>query len=239
MAIKTSDYETLTAQERFQLLVEAMARKDEVECKRLEDSCPTHTYRCEDVEFRDRVRRAFQVTSIVCLNMRAGIARIRMAQMFKETSPHFAQPVAKLATAAYLCGRAQGRAEAGGDPGPGPADAKAMVAMVKSDARLRGELGEIRSLAEETLWKVADWLSYAVGQADAADLLAQWEGFGRFCRNCLGLEPLVVTEAFGLGKVDVEAEMMETVPDAAPDEAESARWAEQWCRGWERRFGDA
>jgi hypothetical protein len=61
MAIKAQDNETLTAQERFQLLIEAMARRNEVECDRLEDSGPTHTYCCQDAEFRDRVRRAYSI----------------------------------------------------------------------------------------------------------------------------------------------------------------------------------
>jgi hypothetical protein len=92
MAITTKHYETLSGPERFQLLIEAMARRDDVECDRLEDSCPKRVYRCDDADFRDRVRRAYSITVSVCLNMRAGLARIRMAETFKETSGHFACP---------------------------------------------------------------------------------------------------------------------------------------------------
>src|SRR4051812_48847814 len=48
MAINATHYEALSGHERFQLLVEAMARKDEVECKRLEDSCQTHVFFFEE-----------------------------------------------------------------------------------------------------------------------------------------------------------------------------------------------
>jgi hypothetical protein len=50
-------YAVLTAPERFTLLVEAMARRDEAEMERLENSCPQFTYRAEDAEFRDRMPR--------------------------------------------------------------------------------------------------------------------------------------------------------------------------------------
>ena len=83
MGAMTKGYETLTGPERFVLLIEAMARKDEVECDRLEDTCPHLLYRCEDTEFRDRVRRAYHIAVTVCLNMREGLARIRMAEALR------------------------------------------------------------------------------------------------------------------------------------------------------------
>jgi hypothetical protein len=198
MAPSAKHYETLTANERFQLLIEAMARRDDVECDRLEDSCPTRVYRCEDADFRDRVRRAYIITLIVCLNLRAGIARIRMAQTFKQTSHHFADPVAKLAAAAYLCGRVDGREEAGVDAGPLPCDGPDALQKLTAEPVIREQLDEIRSVAEEVVGQVADVLCYAVGQADAVDLLSQWEGFGRFSRTRLGLEPSTAVAAFGV-----------------------------------------
>ena len=39
---------------------------------------------------------------------------------------------------------------------------------------------------------MAETLQYAVGDAHAAEVLSQWEGFGRFCCKHLGLEPLAV-----------------------------------------------
>ena len=97
------NYEALFPHERFVLTIEAMARGDEVECDRLEDTCPQFTYRAEDAEFRDRMRRVHGIASRVCLNMRAGLAQIRMAQTFREVYHHFAGPVERFATAAFLC----------------------------------------------------------------------------------------------------------------------------------------
>jgi hypothetical protein len=76
----------------------------------------------------------------------------------------------------------------------------------------------------------------AVGEADAVELLSQWEGFARFCREALRVEPLVLLLALGLGHGDPAAEVRAAYPDAAVDEAEVARWSVQWARGWERRF---
>ena len=70
-------------------------------------------YRAEDAEFRDRMRRAYSIAATVCLNMRAGLARVRMARAFRETADAFAAPVELVARVAFLYGRAYGRSEAG------------------------------------------------------------------------------------------------------------------------------
>jgi hypothetical protein len=61
-----------------------MARRDEREADRLQDTCPLVVYRAEDAEFRDRVRRAYMITATVCLNMREGLAQLRMAKAFRD-----------------------------------------------------------------------------------------------------------------------------------------------------------
>jgi hypothetical protein len=61
-----------------------------------------------------------------------------------------------------------------------------------------------------------------VGEADAVELLSQWEGFARFCREALRVEPLVLLLALGLGHGDPAAEVRAAYPDAAVDEAEVA-----------------
>jgi hypothetical protein len=67
--------------------------------------------------------------------------------------------------------------------------------------------------------------------------LTQREGFGRFCRRCLGLEPLTLLRAYGLGKEDPSAEVLAIYPDAKADEAKAEEPAEHWAGEWERRFG--
>src|SRR5688572_28050230 len=151
------NYEQLTPHERFVLMVEAMARGDEVECDRLEDTCPQKVYRREDAEFRDRMKRAYMITMTVALNMRAGLARIRMAQAFRETAHLFAGEVAKFATAAYLCGRANGRAETGLESA-GPTDPGAVVKELVAAGGFEQQKAEIREVAEDVVRKLADTL---------------------------------------------------------------------------------
>jgi hypothetical protein len=47
-------YDRLTPQERFTLDVEAMARGDEEESRRLVDACPRRNYRMSDLAFSGR-----------------------------------------------------------------------------------------------------------------------------------------------------------------------------------------
>ena len=63
----------------------------------------------DELKGAERPLHPYMIAATVCLNMRQGIARIRMAEAFKKTSRHFAHPVAKMAIAAYVCGRAHGR----------------------------------------------------------------------------------------------------------------------------------
>lgn len=121
-------YASLTAPERFALLVEAMARRDEREADRLQDTCPLVVYRAEDAEFCDRVRRAYMITATVCLNMREALAQLRMARAFRALSEQFAGPVTRVAEVALLYGRAYGHWGAGAGEEVGVPDPTALAA---------------------------------------------------------------------------------------------------------------
>ena len=68
--------------------------------------------------------------------------------------------------------------------------------------------------AAEAIQKAAELVQYAVGEVHAEDLLSQWAGFGRFCREQLGVEPLTVLRAFGLGQDDPAAEVLAKYPES-------------------------
>jgi hypothetical protein len=68
------------------------------------------------------------------------------------------------------------------------------------------------------------------------EALSQWEGFGRFCRRQLGVEPLTLLHAYGIDWDDPAAEVLATYPEAKVDEAKAAQWEGSWAREWERRF---
>jgi hypothetical protein len=229
-------YAALTPPERFVLLVEAMARRDEREADRLQDTCPQRVYRTDDAEFRDRMRRAYMITATVCLNMREGLAQLRMARTFRDASDVFATPVVRLATAALLWGRAYGHWEAGAVEEIGVPDQNALASELRANPYLKEQLGELRDGVGEAMAMVAGEVLDATVKAHAADLLAQWEGFGRFCRDELRLEPLVLTAAFGLGGDDPAAEVRAAWPSARVDDGDVERSAAEWAGSWRRRF---
>ena len=135
----TPHYQSLTAPERFALMLEAMARGDEREADLLEDTCPKHVYRCDDAEFRDRMKRAYNVVMAVALNMRAGFALVEMAENFRRLSGHSDGPitpaqwttVADKVDASHLSTH-----EAGGFVGTTPRDVHALHGRVAPRGRL-------------------------------------------------------------------------------------------------------
>jgi hypothetical protein len=230
-------YEAFSAHERFALTVEAMARRDDREADRLGDSCPRLTYRAEDSAFRERMRLANTIANRVSLNMRAGLAQIRMAKVFCAHVEKFAGPSLHVAQAAFLYGREYGKWEAGAIETIGLPDAPTLVDEVAADPELGRQLEELREVSEEAMRKSARTLLDAVGQLHASDLLSQWEGFGRFCRDSLGVAPVTVFRAFGLGQQDPAVEVRSVYPTAKVDEATASEWARRWSWSWRRRVG--
>ena len=78
------NYRVLTPPERFTLAIEAMARGDDAEFDRLQDTCPKLDYRHNDAEYRDRLQRGYLIALLACLNLRSHLALIRGADVFRE-----------------------------------------------------------------------------------------------------------------------------------------------------------
>ena len=62
-------YDRFDPEERFRLTLEALARGDEGEAKRLSGSCPLRTYTMKDVAYSDSLRASRQITTIVHLDL--------------------------------------------------------------------------------------------------------------------------------------------------------------------------
>ena len=231
------NYAQLDGKERFVLLLEAMARKDEAEADRLEDSCPRLVYRQDDPEFRDRMKRAYLIAMLVTINIRWRLEHIRVAKIFLDQHRLYVWGPQLVATTAFLYGREYGRWESGAIKQIPMIDAEDTAALIKGRPDLREQLKEVREISADGVRKVAETLQYAVGYAHAADVLSQWEGFGRFCRNSLGLKPMAVMTAYKLWQDDPAAEVLASHPDAKVDEGVAAHWEGNWAREWGRRFG--
>ena len=69
------------------------------------------------------------------------------------------------------------------------------------------------------------------------EVLTRWEGFGRFCRGTLELEPMTVMRAWGLMHEDPDEEVRAAYPSAEADDGAAAAEADEMARRWSGRFG--
>ena len=149
---------------------------------------------------------------------------------------YFGQGPELLAKTAFLYGREYGKWELGAIERIELIDPKAVVEELERDEVLRQQLEDVKELVGDAMDQVADTLQYATGEAYAVDLLSQWEGFGRFCREVLAVEPLTLLTALRLAEKDPAADVLASYPEAKADEAKAAEWSVTWRRNWDRRF---
>jgi hypothetical protein len=96
------------------------------------------------------------------------------------------------------------------------------------NAGLANTLREVREATAHVSVELANKIGEGVRRGLGLDLAAQREGFGRFCRETLGLEPATLLAA------------METPPReyevVAADPAKVAEHVAWWNERWARRF---
>src|SRR5688572_32439728 len=71
-------YDQFQPPERLTLLIEAMARDDAAEARRLQDSCPRRSYTGPDVLFTERYTLAFDVMAVVTIDLRCAWAKLHV-----------------------------------------------------------------------------------------------------------------------------------------------------------------
>jgi hypothetical protein len=106
---------------------------------------------------------------------------------------------------------------------------------VKDRPDLKRQLKELRECAELGVLRVAKAVQESIGIGVGVEALSQWEGFGRFCRRHLGVEPVTLLTAYGLVRDDPAAEVLALYPDAKVDEAKAEERAVHWAGEWGRR----
>jgi hypothetical protein len=88
-----SHLESLTARERFELMMEAMGRKDERLAQSLADSCPEKLYRAQDQEYLTLMRTAAIIALFASVKMQEALVRMKAAEEFADLAEHLARPV--------------------------------------------------------------------------------------------------------------------------------------------------
>ena len=147
------------------------------------------------------MKRAYIIAMLVTINIRWRLEHIRVAKIFSNQHRLYVWGPQLVAVTAVLYGREYGRwvsVVIGQIP---MVDADDTAALIKGRPDLKEQLKEAREISAKGVSKVAETLQYAVGYAHAAEVLSsQWEGFGRFCRNSLGLEPMAVRRRPSCGR---------------------------------------
>jgi hypothetical protein len=101
-------YDRLTPEERFRLDVEATARGDEEESRRLTEGCPCRTYTMIDLRFSRRWDAARELTMVVLLDLNQHLSKLRMIDALRSVLPYSTTLAQYDAHLAYSDGRNAG-----------------------------------------------------------------------------------------------------------------------------------
>jgi hypothetical protein len=183
-------YVKLTPLERFKLDIEAMARGDEEESRRLVETCPRRSYVMNDLGFAGRWDGAIQMTLVTLLDLRPVVAKLRMIAAFRAVFPYcrtFAQDDAHFA---YFDGREAGSRRAWERAGmerepPGWEDDEGTA---EENARPcdGGGSGEDLPPRGEVLRSHPGLLDRLEREL-TAEAVAVWEAYTQFCEEETGL----------------------------------------------------
>ena len=200
-------YHHLTPEERFRLLVEALARADAGECRNLNKSCPRLNYEMNDRAYVERVRASEEVTVLACLDLAPRLAKVRMLTAFSNVLIALRNTALEEAYSAYLRGRAAGGGirRSGNPKGhpPEPRNPDHGTGDVLSDITVRMEEG----------WAV---FAEPIGQLEETmrmEVAAIWEAFSEFARTEIGVEPKTLIKVW-FGPVLPEIEAIEEALDS-------------------------
>lgn len=172
-------YDKFKPDERFRLVIEALARGDEQEADRLAAACPRKIYREVDAEYGERVRVSSEIISAVVLDLGPRLGKLRMIEAFREFLPVFLGRGVDVAAMAWLDGYREGK------NGRRKRDEDIVEAGIE---KALNDAEQATKRIPEVLEKLRDDV--------AAEIKAIWEGFSRFSKRELRLEPETVVSAW-------------------------------------------
>jgi hypothetical protein len=180
-------YAAIAPAERFRLLMEARARDDEAEDRRLMKTCPRKTYTMPDLALLDQLEAVDMLALCVCLDLAVPLAKLRMLKAQALLLDYLKNREADLICAGWYDGYCYGRAEGW-----------RLAGMEGEPPEIGDEVGDGEELPlPEDEGPAAQWF-LGVNSRLIRDLetiaLEQWEAFTLFCREDLKLEPETVLE---------------------------------------------
>jgi hypothetical protein len=212
-------YDRFDPEERFRLTLEAMARGDEQEAKRLSGSCPLRTYTMKDVAYSDRLHASWQITTIVYQDLARILAGLRMIEFFQKTQPYVRRMWQEQVDCAYFDGHRAGSRHAwrvAGMEGLPPGwEADEEEAEKNADPATEVDLKEVEARVEKTAGFAPEVLEELEREL-VEEARTAWEAFAGFCEEELGIGPETLLEAYFepmLGQAE-ELRALGSKPDA-------------------------
>ena len=239
-----SVYDRLTAEERFQLVVEALAREDEPEVERLANTCPRIVYEMNDLAFGERFRASQMISSYVCAELMKVLGKVQAIEAYQEAVETYREALfssldraAQEAALRYHQGWDAGCNHAwqtSGKHGPFPWNdnanlnerAKEMAKSIKAGSRSEASGGSGQDMSKEV--------------SEALSVRAQtiWEAFSRFCREQTGLEPETVLRACFPPALRLTKELKDVVSSVQAEPASLEDYEAMLVRTWGELVGD-
>ena len=212
-------YDRFDPEERFRLTLEALARGDEGEAKRLSGSCPLRTYTMKDLTYSARMRASRQITTVFCLDLARILAELQLVESFRKTQPYVRRMWQEQVDCAYFDGHRAGSRHAwrvAGMEGLPPGwEADEEEAEKNTDPAMEVDLKEVEAHVEETAGSVPELLEELEREL-VEEARTVWEAFAGFCEEELGIGPETLLEAYFepmLGQAE-ELRALASEPDA-------------------------
>jgi hypothetical protein len=237
-------YDRLTPDERFRLDVEAMARDDSAESRRLVDTCPRRFYTMAELGFSARWEGAIHLATAVLLDFGYKSAKLRMIDAFRAVIPYSQTLAQDAALDAYFDGHRSGsyhawnaagktgRPPAWPEPDVEPDDDELDPAMERDADEIEAKVKKYGELLPELIERLEREL--------ATELLAVWEAFCGFCEGEMGFSAEKLLQATFRPALEDGAwfgELCKRLELEADPEATAECWeglAEYWQRVVER-----
>ena len=221
-------YDRFTPEERFRLVIEAQARGDEDDVRRLVRSCPRHAYTMTDAAYSDRLLAVNSLVDVVALDLSPRIARAKIIEGFEEALPFTYNSCANEALMSYFDGHKTGlqwaweKAGMSGEP-PEPEDEEYDDSNLELiEARIHGASERFTGMLTKLKREVAK------------EARAIWEAFVLFCREELGLEPEKPVQVFFEPLLSEVEELRRLTEGLEIDQEAVERYGEVIRSGWQR-----
>jgi hypothetical protein len=228
-------YDRLTPHERFKLDVEAMARGDEEESRRLMETCSRKSYTMTDVAFTDRWRTSEGITLALCIDLTQHLSKLKMTKAFREVLLLTYNALENEAILSYLDGHEAGakRAWEGagmeGDP-PGWRDGE----EEDEDPALEEALDAISARIQRVTARFVELLEGDLECHFAEEAKTLWEAYSLFCRKELGVEPEQLASVWMRPALDELEEHEQMLESAEAEAGRVEEYRQAFLGAWEK-----